>query len=450
MNPAPEPKLAEANSSVRHASAIAAVNLALNRPARQSSVSQWSYSELPDEAARTGNNGVLTLPYGCHTSNEYRPWWQVDLGVETAIDKIVIYNRQECAYRLRYFSLYASPDGKQWEHFYKRTEQTIFGELADDPFVLVPKNTVLARFVRLQLDYRETLHFREFEVYGHPPTPEERQKFSIKVDRDSREHDFTSGRTGFITELDAHAIFVDPESYSAKIVAALQKGTYEHEEREFAEKMLRPSDRVLEVGTAIGAVTMVAAARTSPEQVRTFDGNPYIVKDAKRNFEFNQLSGIDATVGILKNRKHLKPSEKTVKFTVLRDFWASRVGVMKSKQNVIAVVDVPVFCLEDEIAAHRANVLIIDIEGGEVELLNDADLSSIRLIIMETHYWAAGVDATDEMLRQLFYQGFNINVELSRWGVIVLRRELDWFKRVIPAKSRSLGRAMRKLFSRIG
>jgi hypothetical protein len=85
-------------------------------------------------------------------------------------------------------------------------------------------------------------------------------------------------------------------------------------------------------------------------------------------------------------------------------------------------VRIPVFCLELEIAAHKANVLICDIEGGEVELLADADLTGIRLIIMETHYWAAGEAATDAMIRNLILQGFSFHLGVSGHHVSVLRR----------------------------
>ena len=36
--------------------------------------------------------------------------------------------------------------------------------------------------------------------------------------------------------------------------------------------------------------------------------------------------------------------------------------------------------------AHRAKVLICDIEGGEVDLLMQSDLARIKKIIIETHY----------------------------------------------------------------
>jgi len=410
-------------------------NYALNRPALQSSISEWSHRPTPAQDARGGNNGDITRPFGCHTSEEEHPWWYVDLGLEIVIDSVAIYNRQECAYRMRYFSLHGSLDGREWQRFYKKRDARIFGELADDIYFVRPKDVVIARFVRLQLDHRESLHFRECEIYGHRPSAAERLSVKVQENLAIRTEALIAGREGFIAKIDEFSVFVDEANYSPKIIAALRNGIYEEEERQFVERMLRSSDRVLEIGTGIGAVTLLAADCTSPEQVRSFDGNPYIIDDARRNFLFNHFGGIIATPGVLKNRNNMKPFERAAKFTVLRDFWSSRLGRPKSIAGSFEVVDVPIFCLETEIAAHKANVLIIDIEGGEVDLLRDADLSPIRLIIMETHYWAAVAEATDSMITELIYQGFRINLELTRWGVVVLHREVGKFA----------GRAIRNL-----
>jgi FkbM family methyltransferase len=412
----------------------ATVNYALNRPATQSSVSGWSRNKTPEEEAAGGNDGNVAVDFGCHTGEEHRPWWQVDLGNEIVITKIVIYNRQKCAYRLRYFSLYGSSDGVEWKRFYKRTSAKSFGESRNDKLIIVPEHIVIARFVRLQLDCTESLHFRECEIYGRAPVPEDYAQIGLQEALLARQEALVAGRIGFIQKIGAHAIFVDEINYGLKVVEALQTADYELEERRLTEEMLLPADRVLEVGTGIGVVSMAAADRTSPAQVRTFDGNPYIVADAKKNFAFNGKDGITATVGVLRSRAHLKPSEKTLKFTVLKDFWASHIGSGRPGSHLVEIVDVPILCLEHEIAAHRANVLIIDIEGGEIDLLDGADLSPIRLIIMETHYWAAGVEATDKMIRDLIYQGFNIDVSLSRYGVVVLRRDLDKLRQPLVRK----------------
>ena len=100
----------------------------------------------------------------------------------------------------------------------------------------------------------------------------------------------------------------------------------------------------------------------------------------------------------------------------------SRLCAAEHDKGILKKVQVPVFCLEDEIETHRANFLICDIEGGEVDLLMQADLRSIKKIIVETHYWAAGQRETDEMIRKLILDGFSIDLGLSGHHVTTLRR----------------------------
>jgi hypothetical protein len=111
-----------------------------------------------------------------------------------------------------------------------------------------------------------------------------------------------------------------------------------------------------------------------------------------------------------------------MRFCINREFWASRLNAPAGDRDVVKTVQVPIFCLEDVIQNHRATVLISDIEGAEVDLFGHADLSGIRLIIMETHYWAVGEVATDEMVRQLIMSGFSIHLGVSHTSYLVFRR----------------------------
>lgn len=65
---------------------------------------------------------------------------------------------------------------------------------------------------------------------------------------------------------------------------------------------------------------------------------------------------------------------------------------------------------------------ICDIEGGEVDLLMQADLSGLRLLILETHVWAVGEARTDAMIRKFVLDGFAIDLDASGQGVAALRR----------------------------
>ncbi len=225
-------------------------------------------------------------------------------------------------------------------------------------------------------------------------------------------------RAGEIIEIAGFSALV-ADDYGPNVKAALRGGSYEKRERELVARFVLPVDRVLELGTGVGIVAMTAAKIVGPSHIVTYDANPDIAADARANFARNGLEGIEARVGLLANRRRFIPGAAA--FGVAEEFWASR-RPGEGEQGFERVISAPVRCLEDEIEAFGANVLICDIEGGEVDLLTGADLSALRLIVLETHYWAQGETATDAMVRELILNGFAIHLEASAWSVLALRR----------------------------
>jgi FkbM family methyltransferase len=228
-------------------------------------------------------------------------------------------------------------------------------------------------------------------------------------------------RTGYVVEIGGFAIFVDKEKYDSTVASFLDLGWYEKRENDLARQLICPTDRVIEAGTGLGLVSMTAASIAGAENVLTFEAHPGILKDARENFARNGLALIKSRWGVLKTRNIKQPNEES-DFYIDRAFWTSRLGATSRAPGIIQKIKVPVFCLEAEIEAHKANVLICDIEGGEVELLNLADLSGIRMIILETHYHFAGEIATDAMVRKLVLDNFRINLAMSSNHLIVLHR----------------------------
>src|SRR5208282_3754365 len=47
----------------------------------------------PEDDARGGCDGVKNGGWGFHTADEANPWWRVDLGRSTAIDRVLVFNR---------------------------------------------------------------------------------------------------------------------------------------------------------------------------------------------------------------------------------------------------------------------------------------------------------------------------------------------------------------------
>jgi FkbM family methyltransferase len=398
-------------------------NLALRKPATQSSICEWSRGRSREEDAAGANNGQISGEAGFHTDQQINPWWQVDLGADYVISRLVVYNRQVCADRLTRFRVMKSLDGESWYTIFRKTTDVVFGNEKIEPFEIILDKPHLARYIRVQVDGFNFLHFNECQAFGYLPDDKTRQLLLNEASADVAT--IVGGRNGTLADVGGFAIFADFDRYTSAIVEALTKGNYEWTERTLARELLREGDRVIELGTAVGAVAMTAAATVGAANVMTFEANPYVLEDAKKNFEFNGLRAITGRHGIVRNKKQFRPDGERVPFYISRNFWASRLFIKDSDTDIVEVVQVPVFCLEDEIRAHRATALICDIEGGEVPLLTEADLSGIRLIIMETHYWSAGVAQTDAMVRRLIGAGFNIDLARSAHQVVALYREID-------------------------
>ena len=88
-------------------------------------------------------------------------------------------------------------------------------------------------------------------------------------------------------EIGGKLILFEDGRYDTKIVTSICQGGYEATERSIVPKLVRPGDRVLEIGTAVGLVTMVLADVVGNENVIGFEANPNLIEDARRNFAAN-------------------------------------------------------------------------------------------------------------------------------------------------------------------
>ncbi len=141
------------------------VNVAIGKPARQSSLSQWS----TDLGAAGAVTGTMPMDYGIHTEYEPDPWWMVDLQRIHAIDRIVIHNRLRAyAERARSCRVEVSKDGTSWLLIHAGCAHFLGGD-AGPPLVLPLGKQVSARYVRISLAGPEVLHLAQVEVFAEVP-----------------------------------------------------------------------------------------------------------------------------------------------------------------------------------------------------------------------------------------------------------------------------------------
>jgi hypothetical protein len=135
-------------------------NIALGKPAKQSSTSQWS---KPNDA-QGAVNGIKTGDRGFHTDKEASPWWQVDLEDVYQLDRIVIYNRETHPERASNLSILVSQDERNWQTIHQNSQK--FGGAITKTPLKVRADRQQARYVRVQLNNFDYLHLDEVEIYG--------------------------------------------------------------------------------------------------------------------------------------------------------------------------------------------------------------------------------------------------------------------------------------------
>lgn len=193
-----------------------------------------------------------------------------------------------------------------------------------------------------------------------------------------------------IDELIVHGVRVPLRSdeVSPEIWAALQSGRYEANEARRIPQAVRPGDRVLELGAGIGVITSIIASIESV-RVWSFEADPSTALLAQRVIDQNRRDNVILSNGILA----AGPPEK-VTFYRRADFWMSskypEQGPYEEKLQITSV-DIDYF-----IQLHDINVVVMDVEGAELDILPRAILPGIERVFLELHdhlYGLAGVQA---------------------------------------------------------
>jgi hypothetical protein len=110
-------------------------------------------------------DGVKDGKWGFHTENENKPWWQIDLGRQMTLDRLVLYNRCDLPERTSRIIVLLSTDGRNFEKVYQHDGKTFFGYTDNKPLVIKLQNAQ-ARYLRLQLPSKSYFHLDEVEIYA--------------------------------------------------------------------------------------------------------------------------------------------------------------------------------------------------------------------------------------------------------------------------------------------
>jgi len=144
-----------------------------------------------------------------------------------------------------------------------------------------------------------------------------------------------------------------------KPLGSLQKGKYEASELAMLRRVVQKGDRVLEVGSGMGFLALNAAKIVGPDGVYAVEANPMMVKIASRNAAANALP-------VRFHHGVVSESSGTAKFRIHRQFWRS--ALVDDHAQGAGVIAVPKLPWGDVLRDASPSIVIIDIEGGEVEV----------------------------------------------------------------------------------
>ncbi len=201
---------------------------------------------------------------------------------------------------------------------------------------------------------------------------------------------------GSVVDIDGIKMRIDGQMTPFQI-RKLASGRHTAAERELIPPLLQAGDTVMELGGGIGMLAIACALRIGGERVYSYEANPFLEPVIRRNYALN-----DVAVNLRMCMLGQQPGTRVLH--IAEHF--SRSSVFKA-ESTARPHEVEVKALSGEIAEIKPTVLIMDIQGGEGELLSFADLGGVRLLLVEMHPDLLGVRKVNALRRRLRAAGLN-------------------------------------------
>jgi FkbM family methyltransferase len=200
---------------------------------------------------------------------------------------------------------------------------------------------------------------------------------------------------GTVVSIDGIQVRIDPDLAPAA-VEAIVAGEHTVDERRLILRALERDDVVMELGGGVGMVSIACAQRIGSERVFSYEANPMLEPLIRENY---RLNGVSPTMTMCM----LGRTEGEATFHIARNFRSSSAH---RPEVAWRSVQVPVKAFNDEVARIRPSFLVVDIEGGEFELLDYADLDTVRKLMLEIHQEVGGAGRMNALRRRVRRMGF--------------------------------------------
>lgn len=207
---------------------------------------------------------------------------------------------------------------------------------------------------------------------------------------------------------------MDPNLISAHIRSIIYKNSYELQEIEVLSQVLNPEDVILEIGGGMGFISVYCSKQIGSENVFTYEANPNMIPLIEKNCELNNVFPEV-------NNVILGGKQGETDFFIEDNFYSSSTVARSSTAKKITVKSLE---LSREVNRINPNFLIIDIEGGEIELIRELLLcdDNINKILIEVHPGIVGVEKINALVKSLLNDNYVIDTSIISKNVLFFHK----------------------------
>ncbi|MFV1878767.1 hypothetical protein [Nioella sp.] len=217
-------------------------------------------------------------------------------------------------------------------------------------------------------------------------------------------------------ELKGVSIRIPQEILSERMREAFESGKYESLEARYMHRILKPGDRLLELGGGVGFISALAGKTVELEACTVVEANPLlcevITETHRRNgFSFRVLNAVAGPAG--------EDQTSGIPFYLRENFWGSSLDGTRSYRSVTNVARLD---LQKLIEEFQPTIIICDIEGAEVDLVSEIDFSTVDRLYFEVHKAETGIKGVYSLFGSLLSQGFSYDPDNSVGAVVLFSK----------------------------
>lgn len=211
-------------------------------------------------------------------------------------------------------------------------------------------------------------------------------------------------------QIDGVWVSTSKKDLPKRLRSLLFKGGYEGYERELIKRVVKSDSIVLEIGTGIGLISLIARSICTNGKVRSYEANPLLEELIRSNYALN-----DQVPDLV--MKAITTHGKPIEFFVDHNILSSSTLDRNISSRPISVESER---LDDAISDFSPDTIIMDVEGAETDILGHSELEGITTMIVELHPHIVGDEAISALKENLEQKAFNL---------ISLERKVALFRR---------------------